>query len=98
MGQDTFVYDLKGNEGRDMIMDFSQQDDILEFAGVADRNNNGLDIHDLDAMVKKFAANDDGSLRVDFKVGTSITFATLHYDNQTSMTDLVNNNDHIVVA
>lgn len=97
-GFNTFVYNLADHEGHDLIMDFLGTNDSLQFTHVIDTNNNGLDFHDVDTAITSFHDNGNGFLQVDFKTGTSITFATIAFDHQDSIADIVQNASQIIVT
>ena len=102
-GSDTFDFDLDpkemANDGHDTIKDFVKAEDVLQFYGVDDVDNNGMTnladlISSISSVVDKGAGKD---VDVTFDNGGVITFTGIGTGSVDSITDLVSNAAQIQV-
>jgi Ca2+-binding RTX toxin-like protein len=95
LGADRFHFaalDLPGGDGRDTIVGFERNSDILSFSDLVDADDDGVaELDDLLASVASVTdAGAGGNVIVAFDNGASITFTGVGTGTVDSLTDLVN--------
>lgn len=96
---DTFVFSLSSNFGKDTIVDMNAGGvmDTLKFTDVRNVGSPALNAADVNASISAFVANGDGDLVVKFKCGGEITFQDIAYTGQSSILQVVDS-AHLVIV
>jgi Ca2+-binding RTX toxin-like protein len=96
---DTFVFSLNGNFGKDVIEDMNAGgvQDTLKFTDVKNVGAPTLDAADVNARISAFVANGDGNLVVKFIGGAQITFEDVAYTGQNNILQVVDA-AHLVIV
>jgi len=91
-GKDTFVFDLRSSDGKDLIMDFQSNLDNLEFVV---SSSSGDAVNDVDSLIKAIKDDGAGYVRVVFDNSSTIDFENIAFTGQDSIADLVANSFQI---
>lgn len=86
-GSDTFVFDLRVNDGHDQIIDFESATDNLQFMLTSVSGNT---VADIDAHIISISGS-DSEVTVRFDTGGVIDFENIAFTGQDSIADLVDN-------